>query len=127
MGDRVGVGGEDLPHGRFDRPFVVDAREPFGLHDVGRRTTEFGERYSGGPRDGELVRVPSYTEVDLRAGVDIDRFRLEAFAQNLFDKRGITDAFGFPDPVAGDTFPNSAAGVAIIRPRTIGLTATVNY
>ena len=97
------------------------------LSYVGKRRAEFGERYLGGPRDGEIARIPSYTEVDVRAGVDLDRFRLEAYAQNLFDTRGITDAFGFPDPVGGNSFPGGAAGVAIIRPRTIGLTATVNY
>ena len=90
---------------------------------VGKRRAEFGERYVAGPLEGEIARIPSYTEVDLRAGVDLDRFRIEAFAQNLFDKRGITDAFGF----GPGNFPADAAAIAIIRPRTIGLTATVNY
>jgi len=54
--------------------------------------------------------------------VNVGRFTIEAFAHNLFDKRGITDAFGFD----GTTFPNGAAGVGAIRPRTIGLTLTAN-
>ena len=64
--------------------------------------------------------MPGYTDVDLRAGARLDRFTVEVFARNLFNKRGITNAIGFD----GTTFPNGAAGVAIIRPRTIGLTIT---
>jgi len=89
---------------------------------IGKRTTEFGERRP----DGSLVKIPSYSEVDLRGGVDINRFRIEAFAHNLFDKRGITDAFAFPSD-APPSFPNGAAAVSIIRPRTIGLTITANF
>jgi iron complex outermembrane receptor protein len=90
---------------------------------VGRRTTEFGERRA----DDTLVRIPSYAEFDLRAGVNLDRFRIEAFAHNLFDKRGITDAFAFPSPPTPPSFPNGAAAIGVIRPRTIGLTVTANF
>jgi outer membrane receptor protein involved in Fe transport len=86
---------------------------------VGKRNTEFNQRLA----DGSLVRIPAYTEVDLRGGLDVGRFTLEAFVRNLFDKRGITDAFGFD----GTTFPNGAAVASAIRPRTIGLSLTANY
>jgi outer membrane receptor protein involved in Fe transport len=86
---------------------------------TGKRTTEFNQRRA----DGSLVRIPSYTEVDLRAGANVGRFTIEAFARNLFDKRGLTDAFGFD----GTTFPNGAAGVAAIRPRTIGVSLTAKF
>jgi outer membrane receptor protein involved in Fe transport len=86
---------------------------------VGKRNAEFNQRHP----DGSLVRIPAYTEVDLRGGVDVGKFTVEAFVRNLFDKKGITDAFGFD----GATFPNGAAGVAVIRPRTIGLTLTANF
>jgi outer membrane receptor protein involved in Fe transport len=85
---------------------------------VGKRTTEFNQRNP----DGSLVRIPGYTEVDLRAGVNVGQFTVEAFVRNLFDKRGITDAFGFD----GTTFPNGAAQIGVVRPRTIGLTLTAN-
>jgi len=90
---------------------------------VGKRTTEFGERRL----NGSLVKIPSYSEVDLRAGVNVNQFRVEAFAHNLFDKRGITDAFAFPAPLTPPSFPNGAAAVGVIRPRTIGLTVTANF
>lgn len=86
---------------------------------VGRR----GVNLDQFDKNGELVRIPGYTEVDVRAGVNFERFTLQAFARNLFDKRGITSATGFD----GATFPNEAAGGAVVRPRTIGLVATVKY
>jgi iron complex outermembrane receptor protein len=86
---------------------------------TGRRNAEFNQRHA----DGSLVRIPSYTEVDVRGGVNVGQFTVEAFARNLFDKRGITDAFGFD----GSTFPAGAAAAAVIRPRTIGLTLTANF
>ena len=85
---------------------------------IGKRNAAFNERNP----DGSLVRIPGYTEVDLRAGVNVGRFTVEAFARNLFDKRGLTDAFGFN----GASFPNGAAAAAAIRPRTVGLTLTAN-
>ncbi len=90
---------------------------------VGKRVANLDERNA----NNKPIRIPGYTEVDVRAGVNLDRFTIEAFARNLFNKRGITDAFGFPDPPNPDTFPNGAAGVAIIRPRTIGLVVTARY
>jgi outer membrane receptor protein involved in Fe transport len=85
---------------------------------TGKRNAAFNERNP----DGSLVRIPGYTEVDLRAGANVGHFTIEAFARNLFDKRGLTDAFGFN----GATFPAGAAGAGAIRPRTIGLTLTAN-
>jgi iron complex outermembrane recepter protein len=87
---------------------------------IGKRNAEFGERNP----DGSLVRIPGYTEVDLRGGVNVGQFTLEAFVHNLFDKRGLIDAFGFD---GGSTFPNGAAGAAAIRPRTIGVTLTAGF
>lgn len=86
---------------------------------TGRRSANLNERHP----DGSLAKIPAYAEVDLRAGARISRFTLEAFVRNLFDKRGITSAGGFD----GTTFPNGAAGVAIIRPRTFGLTLTAGF
>jgi len=85
---------------------------------IGKRTGPFNDRHP----DGSLARVPAYTEVDLRGGVNFGEFTVEAFAHNLFDKRGLVDVGGFD----GFTFPNGAAGASAIRPRTIGLTLTAN-
>lgn len=124
-----GFAGDPLPwvpkwsgalHGDYDFYVGPDTRGFVGasLDYIGKRNAEFNQRHP----DGSLIRVPGYTEVDLRAGVNFRRFTVEAFARNLFDKKGLTDAFGFD----GTTFPNGAAGAAAIRPRTIGLSLTAN-
>ncbi|MEP7131286.1 MAG: TonB-dependent receptor [Sphingomicrobium sp.] len=125
-----GFAGDPLPwvpkwsgalHADYQFPVssVTDGFVGASVSYVGKRTTEFNQRLS----NGSLVRIPGYTEVDLRAGVNVGRFTVEAFARNLFDKRGITDAFGFD----GTTFPNGAAAVSAIRPRTIGLALTGKF
>jgi iron complex outermembrane receptor protein len=88
------------------------------LSYIGKRNGPLNDRRP----DGSLVSVPSYTEVDVRGGVNFGQFTLEAFARNLFDKRGLTDVGGFD----GGSFPAGAASAAAIRPRTIGLTLTAN-
>jgi outer membrane receptor protein involved in Fe transport len=76
--------------------------------------------------NGRQREVPSYSVVDLRAGVDFGRFALEAYVKNLGNSHGITStsavkANGF------DIYPNGAIGTGIIRPRTIGLSFTAQY
>ena len=73
------------------------------LSYIGKRTGPFNDRHSA--PDNSFVRVPAYTEVDLRGGVNVGQFTIEAFARNLFDKRGLTDVGGFN----GTTFPAGAA------------------
>ena len=105
-----------------DYQFPVAGAEGFVGGTVaytGKRVANLNERDT----DGGTIRVPGYTEVDLRAGANIERFTIEAWVKNLFNKRGFTSLFGF----APGNFPNDAAGAAIIRPRTIGLTVTANF
>jgi outer membrane receptor protein involved in Fe transport len=86
---------------------------------IGKRNAEFTERNP----DGSLIRIPGYTEVDLRAGANVGQFTIEAFVHNLFDKGGIVDAFGF----GPGNFPGGAAAASVIRPRTIGVTLTAGF
>ncbi len=123
-----GLAGDPLPwvpkwsgavHGDYEFPVAgVEGFVGGSVSRVGRRVANLDQRTA----DDEPVRIPGYTEVDLRAGVNLDRFTVQAFARNLFDKGGITSATGFD----GGTFPNGAAAIAVIRPRTIGLTITAN-
>lgn len=124
-----GFAGDPLPYvPKWSGAIHADYEFPLGsatgflggsLNRVGKRGADLDQFDA----DGDLVRIPGYTEVDLRAGVNVDRWSIQAFARNLFDKRGITSATGFD----GATFPNGAAGVAVVRPRTIGLVVTVKY
>jgi iron complex outermembrane recepter protein len=126
-----GFAGDPLPfvpkwsaalHGDYEFPLSLSIGGFVGatLSYIGKRTGPFNDRHPA--PDNSLVRVPAYTEVDLRGGVNVGQFTVEAFARNLFDKRGLTDVGGFN----GTTFPAGAAGAAAIRPRTIGLTLTAN-
>jgi len=72
--------------------------------------------------DGSQREVPSYEVVDLRVGLLADRWSLELFVKNLNDELGRTSLFG-----AEGTFPNNALASGVIRPRTIGLTATFGF
>ena len=125
-----GFAGDPLPfvpkwsgalHGDYEFPLSPTLGGFVGasLDYIGKRTGPFNDRNP----DGSLARVPAYAEVDLRAGVNFGEFTLEAFAHNLFDKRGLTDVAGFNAVTAG---PAGAASAAAIRPRTIGLTLTAN-
>lgn len=89
------------------------------LSFVGERVPDFGIRDDA----GELRKVPGYETVDLRAGVEMGRWSVEAYVRNLANVRGITSMFGF----GPGNFPNDAAGVAVIRPRTIGLSVGARF
>jgi iron complex outermembrane recepter protein len=90
---------------------------------VGGDVRYTGERLSGftvtGPAGPARSRVelPNYTIVDLRAGVDFERFGLEFFARN----------------VGNDDTPTSFGGAlgatnaTVTRPRTIGLSVSANF
>ena len=108
-------------HGDYEFPLASSLTGTLGatVNRVGRRGIDLAEV----DENDNVIRIPGYTEVDLRAGVIIDRFNVQAFAQNLFNERGITSASGFD----GTTFPNAAAGIAVIRPRTVGLSITANF
>ncbi|HEY2068399.1 MAG TPA: TonB-dependent receptor [Rhizomicrobium sp.] len=83
------------------------------LNYVGSRISDYSGRFP--------VTVPSYTVLDLHAGIDYRNFEISLFAKNLNDSRGIT-ALGAQ--VAVGTDPYSAA---IIQPRTIGLQLTASF
>lgn len=124
-----GFAGDPLPfvpkwsgaiHGDYEFPLSPTLSGFVGasFDYIGKRTGAFNDRRA----DGSLGRIPGYTEVDLRGGVNFGQFSVEAFARNLFDKRGLVDAFGF----APGNLPNNAVSASSIRPRTIGLTLTAN-
>jgi iron complex outermembrane receptor protein len=62
-----------------------------------------------------------YTTLDLRTGVLWDNWSLELYGKNVTDEEGITD---INEPGA---YPNGAAAIALIRPRTIGLALGVRF
>lgn len=71
---------------------------------------------------GYYVPLPGYYTLDLRAGVTRDRWTLQVFIRNVTDQRGVT-ATGANDGVAQD--PD--ASVAIIQPRTVGMSLAARF
>lgn len=74
---------------------------------------------------GRQRQVPAYEVVDVRAGVTLGRFSVEAYAKNLSNSKGRTSvASTFPTP---SFYPAGALATGIIRPRTVGLSLTAGF
>ncbi len=73
---------------------------------------------------GRQRQIPAYDVVDLRAGVNLGRFELEAYAKNLTNALGRTFV-GTTVPFS--TLPNGAVTTGVIRPRTAGIAITAGF
>ena len=122
-----GVAGEQLPgipeldwslNGRYD--FVLGGLDAF----IGAGVSYQDERKTGFAGGGAIVpATPSYTMedytlVDLRAGVQFDRYAVSVYATNLFDEYAFQNA-GVIIPTQGNA--------TILRPRTIGAVLNVDF
>ena len=88
---------------------------------TGERTASFADRVDLTDPTSPLRELDSYTTIDLRGGLQRDKWSLELYVKNLGDEDGIT-AFESPG-----TLPNGAAGLAVIRPRTYGLALGLRF
>jgi outer membrane receptor protein involved in Fe transport len=70
---------------------------------------------------GRQFRIPSYAVVDLRAGIEFDRFSIEAYAKNLTNSEGKTSVTG------EGNYPFGAVGTGVIRPRSVGVTLGAGF
>ena len=69
---------------------------------------------------GRRIVVDGYETVDLRAGIDFQRFTIKAYLNNLFDSRGLISATystQAASPAIGGTGENLVLA-APVRPRT---------
>lgn len=75
---------------------------------------------------GHFPGVEAYEVVDLRAGLDFGRYSVNAYVKNLTDSDGVTATQSL---TANGFFqhPGGAIGVGMIRPRTAGLSLTVEF
>lgn len=83
---------------------------------VGDRISDFATE--PGPR----FAIPSYSALDLRAGVYVGDFTFKAYVKNVFDKRGVS-SIG-PETIDPRASPFSAR---YIVPRTVGVSASVDF
>ena len=103
-------------NGDYERPIFGDVNGFVGasVTVTGRRKSDFNATI------GQLT-LPAYASVDLRAGIEYRKYRLEAYVKNLNDARGILAIGGF-----GST-PNGAVQAGLTTPRTVGLTLTAGF
>lgn len=74
---------------------------------------------------GRQRQIPAYETIDLRAGVNLGRFELEAYAKNLTNALGYLSASNtFPTPSFA---PGGAINTGVIRPRTVGVAITAGF
>ncbi|MCW4460896.1 TonB-dependent receptor [Sphingomonas sp. BT-65] len=128
-GGGYGLDGDRLPFSsRYAGSVSADERFAIGGSAqafVGATLTYVGKRYGDFQRTAALVRtvMPAYTTVDLRAGVDVDKWSLSLFASNVGDKRGI---------IGGTTnglqqTPTGPFNYIYIRPRTFGVSVAKRF
>jgi outer membrane receptor protein involved in Fe transport len=85
---------------------------------VGAEFQYVGERQGNYLVDDPAYRFGSYKNVNVRLGVQHDRFRATLFVNNVFDV----------SPVLGSTFFGSIGqGVTTLRPRTIGVNLSSSF
>ncbi|MCG6119447.1 MAG: TonB-dependent receptor, partial [Blastomonas sp.] len=71
--------------------------------------------------NGRQRYLDAYEVVDMQAGVEFGRYRIEIYGKNLTDSLGQTS---FEEP---GNIPLGAGAAAIIRPRTFGVSLTAGY
>jgi len=86
---------------------------------VSDRPADFDSAYQA--TFGHRLVLDGYATVDLRAGIEIAPFTLSIYAKNLANSGGQTYAGAYGSRYAG------LIDVALIRPRTIGLTAGFDF
>jgi outer membrane receptor protein involved in Fe transport len=91
--------------------------------------------YTGDQRDNfNFFGVPpqrhvsDYAIVDLRGGVEFDRFTIEAYVKNLTNARAVTSLNTVDDALTGaNMVPFGGIYAALTRPRTFGLSLSAGF
>lgn len=76
---------------------------------------------------GHFSRIRAYEVIDLRAGLDFGRYSLNAYVNNLGNVAGITSTQAILGVAGLPRNANGALGTGVIRPRTIGINATITF
>jgi len=84
---------------------------------TGERTVDFDQRAA----DGSIQELDDYVTVDLRAGLYRGQWSLELYGKNLTNEGGVTALN------AAGALPDGAIGLALIRPRTVGLSMGATF
>ena len=129
-----GFAGDQLPYspkvsigidGSYEFVLTGETKAYVGasLRSLSRQTGTYDFGFYG--TYGRQRQIPAYEVVDLRAGVHLGRFEVEAYAKNLTNALGLTSlSTTFPTP---STLPNGALAAGVIRPRTAGIAITAGF
>lgn len=73
-------------------------------------------------------RIPEYATIDLRGGVQVDRFTIEAYVKNLTNTEGVSSLGVLEDAVFhNNILPDNSIRAALTRPRTIGVQVSAGF
>ncbi|MEO7691923.1 MAG: TonB-dependent receptor [Sphingomonas sp.] len=120
-----GLAGDRLPYSpRFSSTLSADYEGSLGGKLSGRIGASWrytGTRQSAFDTSYGQRRLDPFGQIGAHAGISYDRFRLDLFARNLTDSRGVLDVGS-----AGSA-QNGAIAVAVTRPRSFGVALGVRY
>ena len=126
-----GFKGDQLPYSpkwqgtigaEYEHPLSasVNGRAGISWHYTGGRFSDFNPPLAPDVPGPPQHKLDSFSQIDAHAGVEMGKFRMDAFVRNLTGARGIVNigAFG--------AF-NGDLPAAVIMPRTFGLSLGVRY
>jgi outer membrane receptor protein involved in Fe transport len=126
-----GLKGDRLPYNpkwqstigaEYEHPLSasVTGRAGISWHYTGSRFSDFNPPPAPDVPAAPQHKLDSFSQIDAHAGVDVGKFRIDAFVRNLTDSQAIVNigAFG--------AF-NGDLAAAVIMPRTFGLSLGVRY
>ena len=124
--DLGGVAGERLPNTpKFTTALSGDYDFPLGqMQAFAGATYRFiGERFASFNESGGVpqYRLPSYSALDLRAGVNLQATRVEVYVRNVTDQAAQLSA------LTQTALAGGPAEVGIMRPRTVGLSVSTKF
>jgi len=77
--------------------------------------------------NANVTSTPAYSIFNLRAGLESDSWRVEVYANNLFDKEGYSNLQLFPD-LSGLSGPFTRGIMAgMIQQRSYGIRTTFDF
>jgi outer membrane receptor protein involved in Fe transport len=118
-----GLDGDPLPYNpKWQSTVGAEFEHPLSPTMTGRAGISWhytGTRYSDFDPLGQR-KLDSFSQIDAHAGVDVGKFRIDAFVRNLTDADGIVN-LGFFGRANGDV------AAAVIMPRTVGVSLTARY
>ena len=88
------------------------------LSYTGDRPSAFDNRNAS---DNSIIEASSYNLVNLRAGIETERWVFELYGRNL------TNEYAGNSVGGASLLPNGAVSIGVLRPRTYGLSASVRF